>query len=119
MGLRLVHQAICNLLVAPLSLEGSEYAVPDDKDPGVIFVEAPFVRAWGVTLFSCSGWQLQAILRVYFKMWHDPTKGKAINDYFFNVSFERRVSVMKTVYILRWIISFVYTLLIRGFHIPS
>jgi hypothetical protein len=43
--LRLVDEAVHNLLVLPLPLEGPEQPVPDDEDSGVVLVEAVAVRA--------------------------------------------------------------------------
>jgi hypothetical protein len=43
--LRLVDEAVHNLLVLPLPLERPEQPVPDDEDPGVVLVQAVAVRA--------------------------------------------------------------------------
>ncbi len=43
--LRLVNEAVHNLLVLPLPLEGPEQPVPDDEDSGIVLVQAVTVRA--------------------------------------------------------------------------
>ena len=45
--LRLVDEAVDDLLVLPLPLEGAEQAVPDDQDAGVVLVQAVTVGTCG------------------------------------------------------------------------
>ena len=44
--LRLVNEAVDDLLVLPLPLEGPKQTIPDDQDAGVVLVQAVAVRTW-------------------------------------------------------------------------
>ena len=44
--LGLVNQAVDDLLILPLPLEGAEHTVPDDQDAGIVLVQAVAVGAW-------------------------------------------------------------------------